>query len=177
VVLRCAPSRAIPMLAVGTVFALAVSLATAEPAHAASSLVLDNDAAGPLIAAGELVPGPQPSQCVQISYQGATAGDRVGLFAAVSGSLADYLQVRIDEGTGGVYGDCSGFAGATIFSGTLATFGTTYGTSSTALTTATLSAGSGAVSYEFTFALADTNAAQNLSASAWFTSQPSPARR
>jgi hypothetical protein len=134
VVLRRAPYRAIPKLAFGTVLVIAASLAMAEPAHAASSVVLDNDATGPLMTAAALVPGQLPPQCVQISYQGANADDQIGLFAAVSGALTDYLQVQIDEGAGGVYGDCTGFAGTTIFAGTLATFGTTYGTSSTALT-------------------------------------------
>jgi hypothetical protein len=69
-----------------------------------------------------LVPGHPQSNCLSVGAAGAQSGDSVTLAATslVGAGLPDHLVLTVDVGTGGVYGDCSGFSGTTVWSGTLA---------------------------------------------------------
>jgi hypothetical protein len=53
-----------------------------------------------------------------IAYAGAAPAD-VRLSADGQGSLAKYLDLTIEIGDGGGFGDCTGFSGAPVYSGTL----------------------------------------------------------
>ena len=66
-------------------------------------------------------------KCIAVTYAGSfTTGVNVHMYStAVSGALAPYLNLTVDEGTGGTSSDCSGFTpSATDYTGTLADFGT-----------------------------------------------------
>ncbi|GAB2604510.1 hypothetical protein Aab01nite_78200 [Paractinoplanes abujensis] len=71
---------------------------------------------GALFSARQLVPGHEVSNCVRITH----AGREVRLQAAdLSGPLVAGLRMRVELGTGGTLGDCSGFTGATVYEGPL----------------------------------------------------------
>jgi hypothetical protein len=88
----------------------------------------DDDSGAALFSTGPLVPGDSGSRCIAVTYSGTvTAGVR--LYAtAVSGGLAPYLDLDVEEGAGvgnvGSAADCTGFSGTSVWSGTLASFGT-----------------------------------------------------
>jgi hypothetical protein len=69
-----------------------------------------------------LAPGRQQRNCIEIVYDGdASAASPVRILATdVAGGLAPALRIVIEEGTGGGFGDCTGFAGQTLFDGVLA---------------------------------------------------------
>ena len=50
------------------------------------------------------------------------------LYGSVTdGGLGDHLDIVISEGTGGGFGDCTGFSGSAAFTGTLNAFASTHG--------------------------------------------------
>ncbi|MDX6244607.1 MAG: hypothetical protein QOE76_2330 [Frankiales bacterium] len=84
---------------------------------------LTNDAGGtPLFDQSELRPGTTAVRCITIteSDQQAPVAPVSVAATAVTGELAAYLQLTISAGSGGGFGDCSDFAGTTIFAGSLA---------------------------------------------------------
>jgi hypothetical protein len=96
------------------------------------------------------------------------------------GGLAQYLDLRIEIGTGTSFtpGDtgCSGFTDAQeIFTGTLASFVTTHSNVSSGLDATWSSAATGEVhAFRFTLTVQDTNDAQGKSAAPTFTWETSP---
>src|SRR3954452_25205800 len=84
------------------------------PATAASAetgaLTLGTDATRPLFTAARLTPGALPEARGPRPHAEATPADTPGVSVRVAGSaLADSLQVSLEAGTGGRYGDCTGF--------------------------------------------------------------------
>ncbi len=139
-------------------------------AWAADQLVITSDNSGaPLVSGSNLAPGPMPPNCLTMSYTGAATGDELRLFVLASGSgLADYIDVTIEQGQGGQYGDCSGFTGTQVYTGTLAALAGAHATELTALLITDLRAGGGAVSLRFVFTISSDNRAQGGSANADF---------
>ena len=86
----------------------------------------DDDTGSALFTAAGLVPGDQGENCITVDYTGDVA-TAVKLYATSftdAGSLAQYVDLVVEEGSGGGYGDCTGFVagGAPIWSGSLDTF-------------------------------------------------------
>jgi hypothetical protein len=86
----------------------------------------DDDTGSALFTAAGLVPGDQGENCITVDYTGDVA-TAVKLYATSftdAGSLAQYVDLVVEEGSGGGYGDCTGFVagGAPIWSGPLDTF-------------------------------------------------------
>lgn len=84
---------------------------------------LTNDAGGtPLFDESELRPDSTAVRCITIteSDQQAPVAPVSMVARDVTGDLAAYLQLTISVGAGGTPGDCSAFAGTTIFAGSLA---------------------------------------------------------
>jgi hypothetical protein len=85
----------------------------------------DDDSGTALFTAAGLVPGAQDENCLTVDYTGDVA-TAVKLYATSftdGGSLAQYLHLVIQEGSGGGYGDCTGFVpSAGIWTGTLDAF-------------------------------------------------------
>lgn len=70
--------------------------------------------------AGLLGPGDAVASCITVDYVGSLPAG-VGLAAEVSGPLAGNLDMTVEVGRGGGFGDCAGFVRQTeIFRGTLA---------------------------------------------------------
>lgn len=95
---------------------------------AAGDVVLtDDDAGAVLFQLANLAPGDGDTNCIAVTYGGSISDPgAVRLYSggySDSAALGSHLNLTIEEGTGGSFGDCSGFsASGTVFSGTLAAF-------------------------------------------------------
>ncbi len=134
-----------------------------------------------------LTPGQSGERCIVVTYDGDLAAD-VRLYATTSGpaSLAPYLELTVESGTGGSFAgagggtdSCQGFSGIAAFStttpaasaGTLLAFGqahTSFGAGVGSWGPAAGAPGQSRV-YRFRYTLKDDNAAQGRSATATFT--------
>lgn len=91
----------------------AFSATTANPGNsldAGTVILTDDDVGAAMVTAPGLKPGTSGSRCLVLSYGGSLAAT-IRLYAsAVSGSLAPYLRMELEAGTGGTNGSCTGFA-------------------------------------------------------------------
>lgn len=88
----------------------------------AATLNLANDSTGPLFSITNAVPGATGSQCVQIGSTSPVTNEvklhtEVGTVPA--NDISRYVSIQIEKGTGGRYGDCTGFVGVEVFDNTL----------------------------------------------------------
>lgn len=138
---------------------------------ATGTVVLDDDdAATAMFNATGLTANSTGTKCIQVSYTGSLAAS-VKLYGTVSGTgLASYLDLVIEEGTGGNFGGCTGFTPtATIHNGTLAAFGTAATNFSTGIGSFAPTGSGQNMTYRFTYTVQNNNAAQGLNANASFT--------
>ncbi len=113
-----------PFVLVGVVMVLAFAFAFANPGSSAPAQasigIFDDDGGKALFPSTKLAPGKAYSQCLLVTASPESSSDVIALSAVgVSGSLAGNLQVRVEAGAGGRYGDCSGFSGSSMFNDTL----------------------------------------------------------
>jgi hypothetical protein len=93
---------------------------------AAGTVVIgDDDSGSALFSATGLLPGDTGEKCIRVTYSGSLAASVRFYSAGVSGLLAPYIDLVVQEATTvgnvGSYGSgCAGFAGTTIYTGTLA---------------------------------------------------------
>ncbi len=107
------------VLLVGFGWAFASPAAGAE-AEGGVSLFDDDGGRALFTAADRLAPGRPLSACVRVGTRTARAGDAVWFAAVdVSGALAPHVTVTLESGDGGRFGDCTGFTGTTLWTGTL----------------------------------------------------------
>jgi hypothetical protein len=106
----------------------AFSTATANPSNAwtAGTVTLsDDDTGAALFNATGLSPGGSGTNCLAVTYTGTLAA-AVRLYSPAHSdpsSVAQYLDLTIQEGTGAGFGSCSGFnPTGTIYTGTLGAF-------------------------------------------------------
>ena len=76
----------------------------------------------------DMAPGQSVTKCIVVTYQGSIADpNAVKLYSGGltdSGTLADHLNLTVEEGSGGTFADCTGFApSGTIENGWLVTAG------------------------------------------------------
>lgn len=103
----------------------------------------DDDAGASLFAAETWAPGRRESRCIAIIYRGTHSPVDVTMRAEVTGELARSLRVAVESGSGGGFGDCSGFTPSTVlFTGSLADLGAASSQDPIALFTATRDDGS-----------------------------------
>ncbi len=99
---------------------------------AGSVTLVDNDSSSALFTIAQMTPGTTSVDCITVTYQGTiTNPAAVKLYSGGytdSGNFADFLNVTIEEGTGGTFGDCTGFTSQNTIetSGTLVDFDTTH---------------------------------------------------
>lgn len=90
--------------------------------------LIDDDSGSALFNVANMEPGQTEVDCIRVTYQGNIPDpSRVSVYSGGytdSGDFATYLNLTIEEGTNGTYGDCTGFTSVnTIESGgTLAAF-------------------------------------------------------
>ncbi len=124
------------LLAVGALASVGIGASftsqTSNPANAwaSGSVTLgDDDAGAVMFGATGISPGATGSRCLTVSYTG-TLPTTVKLYVPSSSdplSVAQYLDLTIQEGTGGGFGSCASFTpSSTLYSGTLATLATTH---------------------------------------------------
>jgi hypothetical protein len=110
----------------------AFSATTVNPTSnwtAGSVALTDDDNNTALFNASNLKPGSTGANCITVTSTGSLAST-VKLYAtnpATTNNLAGNITLQIEQGTGGGFGSCTGFTPAatngTLYSGTLAAFG------------------------------------------------------
>ncbi len=148
---------------------------------AGSVAIEDNDAGGAMLALANAKPGDADTSCIRVRYTGSLSAT-VRLYASLTGSLPQYVNLTVTRGTGAAgFDDCTGFtADATdyngngagvVYSGTLGSFPTTYAAAIVDPKAATPESWTNGEEhwYRFTITLQDTNAAQGLTGTAGFT--------
>lgn len=141
---RTRPSRAVVMTSASALLGLLGSGAlvwhgtdavfTATTPNASNSwsvatvTLSDNDGGSAMFNLSNLLPGSTGANCIVVTY-GGSVGTAVKLYASAAAdasTVAQYVDLVIEEGTGGTFNNCAGFAtSGTIYTGTLATFTST----------------------------------------------------
>jgi hypothetical protein len=130
---------------------------------------LSTDAgSGPMFSVPVMSPDHTETNCLELRYSGVAGTASARLYATAGGALAPYLHLTAEAGTGGRYGDCSGFTGTTVYQGTLADFLSAHGTFASGLPVFDLPDASGTRAMRFTFDLDSASAAQGLAGTATF---------
>jgi len=114
-------------------------------------------------------------ECIVVKYEGSLVPADVNLYGVSGGSGLDaYLDVTVEEGTGGLFGNCGGGGGftptSTIFpTGTLTSFAATHTNFTNGVGAWNPAVNPESRTYRFTVTLQDNNLAQGLDATATFT--------
>jgi hypothetical protein len=155
----------------------AFSATTSNPTNnwsAGSVALADDDSNTAMFNATNLKPGATGSKCIVVTSSG-TLASSVKLYAtsySTTKSLADSLNLKVEEGTGGSFSNCTGFsAGSTVYDGTASAFGTGKTDFSTGVGTWSPSGGNATKTYKVTYTLsANTpDSAQGGTAAVGFT--------
>lgn len=83
--------------------------------------ITDDDAGSAMFTVNGMKPGDSSTNCIAVTYTGSLDAN-VWLYGATAGTGLDaYLNVSVEAGSGGSYGNCTGFTpSSTLYSGTLA---------------------------------------------------------
>ncbi len=152
----------------GTLSAFFSTTENAGNAFEAGTVYLeDNDAGSSMYQVSNAKPLDTVERCIRVTYLGTLPAD-VRLYTGSSiGTVGDYLDLTIEEGTmpaGTAFPGCTGFSSeGTIFAGTLSGFAAAHGDYATGIATypgtATSWTQGDSVVYRFTLTLRDDNAA------------------
>lgn len=149
--------------------------------NAGSVTLADDDSNSALFNASALKPGSTDSKCIVVTSTGNLPSNvkLYGTTPATTKAFSSYVNLTITQGTGSSFGAataCNGFTPATtnptVYSGTLANFGSTYTNfSNGADTWAPTGSGSEARTYKFTYTVDPNtpNTSQSGTASLGFT--------
>lgn len=186
-VVRNAKWVAVPvaLLASGLVVATssysAFSATTSNPTNNWSAGIVnltDDDANVAMFTATKLKPGDTGTKCIAVTSTGNVPAlvKLYGTNPARTNALDTYLKLKVQQGSGGSFGDCTGFTlaatGSSVFDGTLAGFGTAATSYPNGLDNwATTGTASESRTYKFTYTVdtATPNSAQGGTASIGFT--------
>ena len=143
---------------------------------AASVSLVDDDSGTSMFSVSGMIPNQTIQECIRVTYNGdLTPAAAVQMYraGAITGTgLDQYLDLVIELGSGGNFGDCTGFsATSTIFTGnTLQNFATTHTNYAGALSTGWTPTGAGQFrTFRISMTLQNNNAAQGLTATFGFT--------
>jgi hypothetical protein len=135
----------------------------------------DDDSNTAMFNAGNLKPSATAAKCITVTSSG-SLGSSVKLYGtdyATTKGLADHLNLKVEEGTGGSAASCDGFtaSGAAIFDGTAKSFGTTKTSFTTGVGSWTPAGGTVSKTYKITYSLASStpDTAQGGTAGLGFT--------
>ncbi len=94
---------------------------TAAASISAGTIAISDDDLGQsLFDLSAMSPGRPEVRCLEIVYEGTIVPVELSLQTKAPGELASYLDVTIDEGSGGSFETCAGFvARGSLFDGTL----------------------------------------------------------
>lgn len=148
---------------------------TSNSVSAGTVAIEDDDSGSVMFNVSGMLPNDTAVNCIVVTYQGNTApSSPIQLYrsgANTGDGLDQYLDLDIEVGTGGSFGDCTGFSSSsTLFDNTLQNFASTHQDFAGALGTGWTPTGAGqARTFRVTLTLQDDNAAQGLSAGFGFT--------
>lgn len=164
---------------------LAVTIITISRSHAAFSdttanttnsfatgtvTLSDDDTGSAMFTASDMTPGTPVIECITVTYSGDQLPAPVRLYGTTTGGLDTYLNTTIEIGTGGSFGDCTGFTPtSTLFNNTLANFDATHTDWASGLATFTAAANPTSRTFRFTLEVQNNSAAQGSSTTADFT--------
>lgn len=159
----------------GTNAAFTASTSNDASSWAVGSVSLTEDGSGSaLFNATNLKPGESGTpKCIVVSYTG-TLEAAVRLYVSDTDDddgIAQYVDIRIEEGTGGTWGSCTGFSpSSTLHDGPLSTFSAAHNVHGNGASSWTPN-GAATRSFRFTYTLSGStpDAAQGKSTSATFT--------
>jgi hypothetical protein len=135
-----------------------------------SVVITDDDTGSALFTASAMTPGSPVVDCITLTYSGTLTPADIRMYATSSGALAPYLDTTVEVGTGGSFGNCTGFTpSSTIYAGTLSNLSTTHTNWATGLATFTAATNPTSQTLRFTVDVQNVTAAQGQSASADFT--------
>ena len=135
-----------------------------------SVVITDDDLGSALFTATGMSPGNPVIDCIVVTYSGTLTPADVRMYGTSSAALAPFLDTTIEIGTGGSFGNCSGFTPtSTLYTGTLDNYSTTHTNWATGLAAFTAASNPTVRTFRFTLDVQDNNAAQSLSADAEFT--------
>jgi hypothetical protein len=93
--------------------------------------ISDNDAGAAMYNVSNKKPGDTITQCIKVTYTGSVDSDVKLYTSSAIGSLGQYIDLQVRPGSGTpTFPGCTGFTpdAADLYSGTLASFPTSYGT-------------------------------------------------
>jgi hypothetical protein len=153
----------------------AFSGTTVNPSNtwAAGAVSLTDDDAGvAMFTATGLTPASTPpAKCIAVTYGGSVTAP-VKLYGATptGTGLETYLNFTIEIGTSATFASCAGFVtGSTLYTGTLATFASTYTNYSNGLATWSPTGAAQTKAFRFTYTVANNNTANGLTCGMPFT--------
>lgn len=133
-------------------------------------VITDDDAGSALFTASAMTAGTPVVDCIALTYSGTLTPADIRMYGTSSGALAPYLDTTIEVGTGGSFGDCTGFTPtSTIYTGTLTNFSTTHTNWATGLATFTAATNPTSRTLRLTVDVQNDPSAQGQSATADFT--------
>lgn len=133
-------------------------------------VLTDDDTGSAMFSVTNMTPGSPVIECITITYSGNQLPAPVRMYGTTTGGLATYLDTIIEIGTGGTFGDCTGFTPtSTLFNTTLADFSSTHTDWASGLATFTAPANPTSRTFRFTISVQDTPSAQGSSSTADFT--------
>jgi len=98
-----------------------VGTAAGNNFEAGTVTLTDDDEGRSLVDLRAMAPGRPVEQCLKVSYQGTILPADLAVKAVTNGSLAPYVLVTLEAGSGGRFGSCDGFEpSSTLFDGTVA---------------------------------------------------------
>ena len=170
-----AVSTAILMLTVLTVTrsqaAFTASTSNTGSSVATNSVVItDDDAGSALFTATGMTPGSPLVECIAVTYSGTALPAPIRMYGTTTGTLDTYIDLTIEEGSGGTFGNCAGFTlNSTLFTDTLENYATTHTNWASGLAVTTAAANPTTRTLRFTIEVQDNPAAQSDSATMDFT--------
>jgi hypothetical protein len=130
----------------------------------------DDDANTAMFNLVNMVPATPASSCITVTYSGSVPNAPVRLYGTSSGALAQYLDVTVQVGTGGSFGNCAAFTpSSTLYTGTLAAFSSGHTNWATGIAAFTAASNPTSEVFKVTVTVEDNNAAQGLTATSGFT--------
>ncbi len=142
---------------------------TANSWSTGSVVLSDDDSGTAMFNASNLTGGQSVVQCIKVTYSGSVTPASIKMYGTSSGALAPYLNLTIEQGTGGSFGSCAGFSGSQIYSGTVSGFSSTYTSFANGLTAWSPSSTPDSKVYRVTVTVQNDNNAQSKTANADFT--------
>ncbi len=137
---------------------------------AGTVILTDDDLGGIMFTVTDMAPLAPVTKCIVVTYSGSVLPADVNLYGISGGTGLDvYLDVTVEEGTGGTFLDCTGFSGSTIFTGTLTSFAAAHTNFTNGAGAWNPAVNPESRTYRFTVTLQDDNGAQGLNATATFT--------